>query len=211
MRSTQQAIFPSYLTDFSYDISRPRGETDIDLQEGVNGVRKYIYTATYTDGKMTSRILSDIVETAPETKNISIADGEPQPVITYEVVALPTLPGLEAERRSALLDNIALDWAMHMAKNNKVGHDMQNGFGNAVGGWGSLDEVLYGRDAGGEGVLVSLASHGGQVLKAVQHWRAGCADRVTTYSDGTVRHLLFACSFDDLGAEDLYNEMANNL
>lgn len=208
-REEIETIDIPFTTDYRYDTSRQRGEADIVLQEGVNGEIKYIYTATYTDGVLSSRILSDTVEIAPVTKIISIADGEPIPVITYEVVALPTLPGADAERRSPLMDNIAVDWAMHMAKDNEVRHDMQSGFGNAVGGWGTLEEVLYGRDVSGTGVLVSLASHAGQALKEAYHWGAGCVDRIETFPDGTVHHCLFACAFNDFGAEDIYNEMVN--
>ena len=96
-----------------------------------------------------------------------------------------------------------------MAKNNKVEHNLENAFPDAVGGWGTLDEVLYGRDLTGSGELISLASHGGQILKDAYHWGAGCVDRISTYPDGTVHHLLFACATNDFGGEDAYAALVN--
>ena len=99
------------------------------------------------------------------------------------------------------MDAACASWAMNMAQNNEVMHSGQ-GHGESVGGWGSIEQVLYGRDytvistQNGETYSgnVSLGSHGGEMLSNGYTWGAGCVARKETQPDGSINTVYFACA-----------------
>ncbi len=63
-----------FSTETREDDSRFKGEPDLVVQEGKNGVKTYVYTVTYTDGVETGRALkSENVTTQPVNKIVSVA------------------------------------------------------------------------------------------------------------------------------------------
>ena len=162
-------------------------------QEGRNGEKVITYEIkTDKNGtEVSRRAISENI-----TKNVinkEIYRGTFVPVVTYETVSLPCLPGLDASKRSSSLDAACASWAMNMAQNNEVMHSGQ-GHGESVGGWGSIEQVLYGRDytvistQNGETYSgnVSLGSHGGEMLSNGYTWGAGCVARKETQPDGSI-------------------------
>ena len=63
-----------YETVYRYDDTRFRGEPNLVLQEGKDGVKTCVYTVIYTDGVETSRVLkSENVTISPVSKIIGVA------------------------------------------------------------------------------------------------------------------------------------------
>ena len=273
----------AFSTETVDDPDRIKGDPDIVLQEGQNGVKTIVYTVTYTDGVETGRtVKSETVTTQPVNEIISVAvgkytvsyetmteiipfetvyidtenmcageeyaenegqDGEKEvtyqikkdkdgkevsrsvyaekitqdvvnkiiyrgtfvPVVTYTVVDVPDLPECDPLLRDSGLNAACTEWAMKMAKSNTVKHS-DLGHGESVGGWGSIDEVVYGREYSeinpdnGQvyGGNTSLGSHGGEGLANGHRWGAGCVARSETQPDGSVVTVYFACARSEL-------------
>ena len=170
-------------------------------QEGQNGLKEITYSVQKDkNGKEVSRKVSS-EKTIKETINKTILRGTFVPTVTYEVVYVPDLPECDASRRNTDLDADCADWAMKMAQEDEVQHS-DFGWGESVGGWGSIDEVVYGRHyeviSTQNGQLysgnVSLGSHGGQMLAEGSTWGAGCVARSETQPDGSIVTVYFACA-----------------
>ena len=74
-----------FTTETREDNTRFKGEPDLVVQEGKNGVKTYVYTVTYTDGVETSRVLkSENVTTSPVNKIVSVAVKEHVTTTTEE-------------------------------------------------------------------------------------------------------------------------------
>lgn len=124
-----------------------------------------------------------------------------KPEVTYEYVLLPDLPECVSSRRDSEIDAECANWAMSMAIKNKVEHSQQ-GIIESVGGWGSVDEVLYGRqysvistqDGQTYTDNVSLAGHTGTALTESSRWGAGCVKRSETQPGGNIYVVYFACA-----------------
>ncbi len=173
--------------------------------EGKNGQKEVTYEVrTGYDGKEISRKVSSEKITKNAVNQV-IYRGTFVPVVTYEVVPLPDLPECDPALRSSEEDEACIEWAMKMAKEDKVQHSGL-GHGESVGGWGSVDEVLYGRDysviSTQDGQLyngiVSLGSHGGQMLSNGYIWGAGGVARTETQPDGSTVTVYFACARSEL-------------
>ena len=176
------------------------GEEGVGI-EGKNGQKEVTYEIrTGYDGKEISRKVSSEKITKNAVNQV-IYRGTFVPVVTYEIVPLPDLPECEPARRNTKLDDDCIEWAMKMAQEDKVQHS-NLGFGESVGGWGSVDEVVYGRDysviSTQDGQLyngiVSLGSHGGAGLKYGTIWGAGCVARTESQPDGSTVTVYFACA-----------------
>lgn len=73
--SQEEAV--AFETETREDSSRIKGDADQVIQEGEDGVKTYVYTVTYTDGKETGRTLkSDLITKQPVNKIVSVATGE---------------------------------------------------------------------------------------------------------------------------------------
>lgn len=169
--------------------------------EGQDGEKEVTYRIQKDkNGNVVSRTVSDEKITKKAVNKI-IYRGTFVPVVTYEVVYVPDLPECDASRRTTDLNNDCTEWAMKMAQENKVQHS-NLGFGESVGGWGSIDEVVYGRDysvistQNGQlyNGIVSLGSHGGQCLAEGKTWGAGCVARTETQPDGSTQTVYYACA-----------------
>ena len=179
------------------------GEESV-AQEGQNGEKEVTY-AIYKDknGKEVSRsVYSEKI-----TKNVQnkiVYKGTFEPVVSYTVVDLPNLPECDANKRNSDLDADSVAWAMKMAQEDNVYHSstLVGDYGESVGAWGSVDGVVNGRDytvistQNGQTYngIVSLGSHGGEILANAKRWGAGCVMRSETQPDGTVVNVYFACA-----------------
>lgn len=173
--------------------------------EGQNGLKEVTY-AIKTDkvGMEISRSVSD-EKTIQKLVNKTIYRGTFVPTVTYEVVYVPDLPECDASRRNEDLDADCAEWAMKMAQDDKVQHSFYSGHAESVGGWGSIDQVVYGRFyqviSTQNGQLysgnVSLGSHGGECLRNSAIWGAGCVARSETQPDGSIVTVYFACARGD--------------
>lgn len=178
---------------------------DVFVDEGYNGEKEVTY-AIYKDknGKEVSRsVYSEKVtkNVKDEIKQI----GTFVSVVTYEYVQLPDLLECDPNKRESDIDTACAEWAMTMAHNNTVAHSQQ-GIVESVGGWGSVDEVLNGRDytvistQDGQTYygVVSLAGHVGTALTESGRWGAGCVVRTETQPNGTPQgeasSIYFACA-----------------
>lgn len=177
---------------------------EVDGSEGQNGLKEVTYAIKIDKvGKEISRSVSD-EKTIRELVNKTIYRGTFVPVVTYEVVYVPDLPECEASRRDTDMDAACTEWAMIMAKDDRVYHSNAE-WAESVGGWGSIDEVVYGRFyqviSTQNGQLysgnVSLGSHGGEGLRNSAIWGAGCVARSETQPDGSIVTVYFACARGD--------------
>lgn len=169
-----------------------------------NGLKEVTYAIKIDkDGKEISRSISD-EKTFQRLINKTIYRGTFVPVVTYEVVYVPDLPECEVSRRDEGLDADCVEWAMFMAQEDKVQHS-HLGLAESVGGWGSIDQVVYGREysviSTQDGQLytgnVSLGSHGGECLRSCSKWGAGCVARTETQPGGYTTTVYFACARGD--------------
>ncbi len=166
-----------------------------------NGLKEVTYAIKLDkDGKEISRSVSN-EKTIHKLINKTIYRGTFVPTVTYEVVYVPDLPECDASRRDTGLDADCAEWAMLMAQEDKVQHS-HLGFAESVGGWGSIDQVVYGREysviSTQNGQMytgnVSLGSHGGAGLRNSTIWGAGCVARKETQPDGSIVTVYFACA-----------------
>lgn len=178
---------------------------EVDGSEGQNGLKEVTYAIKKDrNGKELSRSVSD-EKTIQELVNKTIYRGTFVPVVTYEVLYVPDLPECDASRRNEDLDADCAEWAMKMAQDDKVQHSFYSGHAESVGGWGSIDQVVYGRFyqviSTQNGQLysgnVSLGSHGGECLRNSATWGAGCVARSETQPDGSTVTVYFACARGD--------------
>lgn len=179
------------------------GEESV-AQEGQDGEKEVTY-AIYKDknGNEVSRKVYAEKVTRSVTNKI-IYKGTFVPEVTYTVVAVPDLPECDGSLREDSLDKNCIEWAMHMAENDTVEHAPMSVFHcESVGGWRSIDEVLYGRDYSVHSNYsdqtyhfedVSLGSHGGQGLSNGYKWGAGCVKRSETQPDGSIVDVYYACA-----------------
>ena len=195
----------------------PKGE-EMVTTEGSNGQKEITYEIKKDKaGNEVSRKVSSekIIKAAV---NKEIYRGTFVPEVTYTVVDLPDLPGLDGGKRTSEEDQACVDWAMQMAQNNEVHHSGE-GVGESVGGWGSVDEVVNGREytyVSTDGQTYtwnpSLSSHGGEALQSGDSWGAGCVARTETNPDGTTSTVYYAVarSETDDGTENGNNENGGN-
>lgn len=169
--------------------------------EGQNGEKVITYAVRKDkSGNVVSRTVSSENVTKKAVNKV-ITRGTFVPVITYTVVQLPDLPECDPSKRNSDLDSDCIDWAMAMAQNNMIYHS-DLGFGESVGGWGSVDSLVYGRDytviSTHDGqtynYTVSLGSHGGELLVLGEKWGAGAVKRTETQPGGTSVTVYFACA-----------------
>lgn len=185
----------------------PVGEEAV-VTEGRNGQKEITYAVTKDpNGNEISRAVSSerIIQTPV---NKVVYKGTFVPVITYEYVQVPDLPECDPSLRDSGIDAECAEWAMVMAKSNTVKHaPMGCCHCESVGAWGSIDEILYGREytvvipQPGQVVTfenVSLGSHGGSGLCDGYRWGAGCVIRHETQPDGSVVSVFFACARSEL-------------
>lgn len=176
------------------------GEEEVTT-EGQNG-EKVITYAVRKDNN--GNVVSRTVSSEKVTKNVVnkvISRGTFVPVVTYTVVQLPDLPECDPSRRNTDLDSACIEWAMAMAQDNRVYHS-DLGYGESVGGWGSVESLVYGRDytviSTQDGQVynytVSLGSHGGEGLATGSIWGAGAVMRTETQPDGSSVNVYFACA-----------------
>ena len=127
------------------------------------------------------------------------------PSITYAYVNVPNLPECDPNLRDTNIDEACALWAMEMAVCGTVKHSGQ-GHAESVGGWGSIDEVVYGREYteinpdNGQVYSgnTSLGSHGGEGLANGHRWGAGCVARTTTLPGGGTNTVYYACARSEL-------------
>ena len=171
------------------------------LTEGRKGLKEITYAVTKDlNGNEISRTVSS-EKIIQSPVNQVVCKGTFVPVITYAYVSVPDLPECDPDRRDAELDSACAQWAMKMAKDNRVYHS-DLGFGESVGGWGSIDSMVYGRDytviSTHDGqtyhYTVSLGSHGGEALAIGSKWGAGCVKRDETQPDGSTVAVFYACA-----------------
>ena len=172
--------------------------------EGQNGQKEITYlTRKDMNGNEISRTISN-EKILRKVVNRVVCRGTFVSVVTYEVVYVPDLPECDASKRNNDLDEQCTEWAMNMAVNNEVKHS-HLGFGESVGGWGSIDQVVYGRNYSVISTQnrqlytgnVSLGSHGGECLANADKWGAGCVIRYETQPDGTTSAVYYACARSD--------------
>ena len=178
----------------------PKGEEAV-VKEGKNGKKEITYQIKKDkNGKEVSRTVSSEKVTV-KVVNKEIYRGTFVSEVTYTVVEVPDMQNLDKDKRSSELDAACTDWAMQMAQNNEVNHSDQ-GFGESVGGWGSMDEVMNGRDytviSTHDGQTynynVSMESHGGELLAEGDSWGAGVVARTETQPDGSTVTTYFGCA-----------------
>lgn len=179
-----------------------KGETYVE--EGSDGEKEVTY-AIYKDknGKEVSRSVYSEKITKNVVNNI-IYHGTFVPVVTYTVVDVPDLPECDPTKRTSSLNEDCVAWAMTMAQENRVYHSGSGAtspYAESVGGWGNIDEVVYGREytsIGGDGQIytgiVSLGSHGGESLTIQNTWGAGCVVRTETLPSGKTQTIYYACA-----------------
>ena len=176
------------------------GEEEV-VTEGRDGQKEIIYAVTKDpNGNEISRVVSSEKITRNVTNRV-IYRGTFVPVITYKTVSVPDLPECDASRRDSTLDAACSKWAMKMAKENRIFHS-DLGYGESVGGWGSIDSMVYGRnytvistqDGQTYNYTVSLGSHGGEGLATGSKWGAGAVKRTETLPDGSTVSVFFACA-----------------
>ena len=174
------------------------------MTEGQNGQKEVTYAVTKDlNGNEISRTVSS-EKVIKNVVNKVICKGTFVPVITYSYVSVPDLPECDPDRRDAELDSACASWAMKMAKANRVFHS-DLGYGESVGGWGSIESMVYGRnytvisthDGQTYNYTVTLGSHGGELLALGERWGAGCAKRKETQPDGSTITIFFACARSD--------------
>ena len=193
----------------------PKGETAV-AQEGQNGQKEITYQIKKDkNGKEVSRTVSS-EKVIKQVKNKEIYRGTFVSEVTYTVVDLQGFSGLDSDKRTSEMDAACTDWAMQMAENNNVQHSGQ-GHGESVGAWGSIDQVINGReytvistqDGQTYSGNVSLESHGGGLLANGDSWGAGCVVRSETQPDGTTVDTYFAVARSELDDQDSGNEDGN--
>lgn len=198
---TETVVIPFVTEDRDTD-QMCEGETYVE--EGSDGEKEVTY-AIYKDksGKEVSRkVYSEKI-----TKNVVnkvTYHGTFVSTTTYEYVQIPGLPECDSSLRDSNLDSTCAAWAMAMAQSGTVTHSGQ-GHAESVGGWGSLEEVMYGReyteinpiDGQEYGGTTSLGSHGGQGLANGHRWGAGCVKRTITVPGGT-QTVYYACARSEL-------------
>ena len=140
-------------------------------------------------------------KTTKKVVNQVIYRGSFVPVVTYSYAQVPNLPECDSSRRSSALDADCAEWAMTMAKADRVYHSNAD-WSESVGAWSSMEGVVYGRDytviSTQDGQTysgnVSLGSHGGEMLATSNIWGAGCVLRSETQPDGAINTIYFACA-----------------
>lgn len=180
-----------------------KGETYVE-KEGSDGEKEVTY-AIYKDknGKEVSRsVYSEKI--TKDVVNKIIYQGTVVHVVTYTVVDVPDLPECDPTKRTSSLNEDCVEWAMTMAQENRVYHSgtgATSPYAESVGGWGNIDEVVYGRQyttIGGDGQtysgIVSLGSHGGESLTIRNTWGAGCVARTETLPNGKTQTIYYACA-----------------
>ena len=186
----------------------PKGETAV-TQEGQNGQKEITYQIKKDkNGKEVSRTVSS-EKVIKQVKNKEIYRGTFVSEVTYSVVDLQGFSGLDSDKRTSDMDAACTDWAMEMAKNDKVEHS-DHDWGESVGAWGSADQVINGRDytviSTQDGQThsgnVSLESHGGEMLQDGDKWGAGCVVRSETQPDGSVVETYYAVARSDYDDEE---------
>ena len=179
------------------------GEEEV-VTEGHPGIKEITYAVTKDlNGNVVSRVVSSENVTV-NAVNTVIYRGTFETVVTYETVSVPNLPECDASRRDSGLDSACASWAMKMAKDNRVFHS-DLGYGESVGGWGSIESMVYGRnytvisthDGQTYNYTVTLGSHGGELLATGEKWGAGAVKRSETQPDGSVVCVYFGCARSD--------------
>ncbi len=206
---TSETVTIPYETVYIDSPYMPKGELSEPVG-GVDGQKEVTYEIKKDKaGNEVSRTVSS-EKIIKAVVNKEIYRGTFVPEVTYTVVDLPDLPGLDSGKRTAEEDQACVDWAMQMAQENEVHHSGE-GVGESVGGWGSVDEVVNGRDytyISTDGQTYtwhpSLSSHGGEALQSGDFWGAGCVARTETNPDGTTSTVYYAVarSETDDGAEE---------
>ena len=176
------------------------GETYVEV-EGIDGQKEVTYAIKKDkNGNIVSwDICSETV--IREVVNQVMYRGTFVPSITYTYVYVPNLPECDPNLRDTNIDEECALWAMEMAVCGTVKHSGQ-GHAESVGGWGSIDEVVYGREYteinpdNGQVYSgnTSLGSHGGEGLANGHRWGAGCVARTTTLPGGGTNTVYYACA-----------------
>ena len=159
----------------------PKGEEGI-AAIGQNGQKEITYQIKKDkNGKEVSRtVSSEKMIKSPVTqvyyRGTWVSDA------TYEVVQTDDLGGNQGTRTEEL-DKRAEEWAMEMAQTG-VRHSDPNGssgYGESVGGWGSLEEAVAGTE-----------QHGGQTLSEADNYGFAVVKKTETQPDGSVKETYYA-------------------
>ena len=94
----------AFETETQEDSSRIKGDADKVIQEGEKGVRTYVYSVTYTDGKETDRALkSDLITKQPVNQIVSVATGEKPTYTVTTVTETEEIPYTSEEMETDLM------------------------------------------------------------------------------------------------------------
>ncbi len=192
-----------YSTEYVDAPNWPEGE-EMVVTAGQNGEKEVVYQIKKDkNGNEISRAVYSETITKDAVSEV-VYRGTFVPVVTYTYITVPNLPECDPDRRDSALDEEAAEWAMTMAQENRVYHSCEGVgyYGESVGAWGSIDGVVNGRDytvistQDGQTYngIVSLGSHGGEILANALRWGAGCVKRSETQPDGTIVDVYFACA-----------------
>lgn len=177
---------------------------DVVTDDGVDGEKEVTYEIKKdSDGNIISQMaLSENIIRNPVSQKTYVGTFVPE--VTYEVVPLHDFEGCNGTRCTEW-DEKCQEWAMTMAKNNRVEHSCRDGgtgeFSESVGGFGSLEELYNGgrflfttSDGEFHDAIISLEGHGGTCLAWAVEYGSGCVARTETLPSGGTRTVYFGCA-----------------